>query len=224
MRRRRARGWTGLPLRARAEPPGLAVRFELDIDPAVWFLEDDGYELAVFHSHPTDSARPSRTDIANIGLWAGRPYLILSGQPESSPAGVSSTASRSRLRSLLRDRERPVHEVLVRVALVAVLPGGSVRTTVFFPTNPTFVIFLFMPGPIRWKSCEDDLSLTVIEYLPAVSVFTRLPAGDFNEIVKLGPTVPTSGFAFASATVTPATRAMQSAAATRAGRRILRPG
>lgn len=53
-------------------------RFELDIDPAVWFLEDDGYELAVFHSHPTDSARPSRTDIANIGLWAGRPYLILS--------------------------------------------------------------------------------------------------------------------------------------------------
>ena len=37
-----------------------------------------GYELAVFHSHPTDSAEPSRTDIANIGLWEGRPYLILS--------------------------------------------------------------------------------------------------------------------------------------------------
>jgi len=53
-------------------------RFELDVDPTVWFLEDDGYELAVFHSHPTESARPSRTDIANIGLWAGRPYLILS--------------------------------------------------------------------------------------------------------------------------------------------------
>lgn len=53
-------------------------RFELDIDPAVWFLEDEGYELAVFHSHPTDSPRPSRTDLANVGLWQGRPYLILS--------------------------------------------------------------------------------------------------------------------------------------------------
>ena len=47
-------------------------------DPLDFFLEDEGYELAVFHSHPTDSPRPSRTDIENIGLWAGRPYLILS--------------------------------------------------------------------------------------------------------------------------------------------------
>jgi proteasome lid subunit RPN8/RPN11 len=27
-------------------------RYELEIDPDVWFLEDEGYELAVFHSHP----------------------------------------------------------------------------------------------------------------------------------------------------------------------------
>ncbi len=54
-------------------------RFELrPRDPLDFFLEDEGYELAVFHSHPTDSARPSRTDIANIGQWAGRPYVILS--------------------------------------------------------------------------------------------------------------------------------------------------
>jgi proteasome lid subunit RPN8/RPN11 len=54
-------------------------RFELrPRDPMDFFLEDEGYELAVFHSHPTDSARPSRTDIANIGQWEGRPYLILS--------------------------------------------------------------------------------------------------------------------------------------------------
>jgi [CysO sulfur-carrier protein]-S-L-cysteine hydrolase len=46
-------------------------RFELDVDPAVWFLEDDGYELAVFHSHLSAPARPSRTDIENIGLWEG---------------------------------------------------------------------------------------------------------------------------------------------------------
>ena len=53
-------------------------RFELDVDPDVWFLEDDGYELAVFHSHVSAPARPSRTDVENIGLWEGRPYLILS--------------------------------------------------------------------------------------------------------------------------------------------------
>jgi proteasome lid subunit RPN8/RPN11 len=61
--------------RNRAASP---YRFELDLDPAVWFLEDDGYELAVFHSHLSAPARPSRTDVENIGLWEGRPYLILS--------------------------------------------------------------------------------------------------------------------------------------------------
>ena len=55
-------------------------RFELDVDPETWFLEDEGYELAVFHSHPSSPARPSRTDVENIGLWEGRPYLILSLQ------------------------------------------------------------------------------------------------------------------------------------------------
>ena len=28
--------------------------------------------------HPTDKAEPSRTDVENIGLWQGKPYLILS--------------------------------------------------------------------------------------------------------------------------------------------------
>jgi proteasome lid subunit RPN8/RPN11 len=53
-------------------------RFELDVDPETWFLEDEGYELAVFHSHLSAPPRPSRTDVENIGLWAGRPYLIYS--------------------------------------------------------------------------------------------------------------------------------------------------
>jgi proteasome lid subunit RPN8/RPN11 len=52
-------------------------RFELDIDPEVWFAEDEGYELAVFHSHPASEPRPSRTDLERIGLWEDRPYLIL---------------------------------------------------------------------------------------------------------------------------------------------------
>jgi proteasome lid subunit RPN8/RPN11 len=55
-------------------------RFDMRVtDPGLVIdLEDEGYELAVFHSHPTDKAEPSRTDIANIGLYEGRPYLILS--------------------------------------------------------------------------------------------------------------------------------------------------
>lgn len=56
---------------------GSPYRFELEIDPEVWFAEDEGYELAVFHSHPASPPRPSRTDIERIGLWEGRPYLIL---------------------------------------------------------------------------------------------------------------------------------------------------
>ena len=51
-------------------------RYELDVDPEVWFLEDDGYDLAVFHSHPETEPRPSRTDLENIGLWQGKPYVI----------------------------------------------------------------------------------------------------------------------------------------------------
>ncbi len=57
-----------------AESP---YRFELEVEPEAWFLEDEGYELAVFHSHLSSPPRPSRTDVENIGLWQGRPYLIL---------------------------------------------------------------------------------------------------------------------------------------------------
>jgi proteasome lid subunit RPN8/RPN11 len=51
-------------------------RFELEIDPETWFLEDDGRQLAVFHSHLSSPPHPSRTDVENIGLWEGRPYFI----------------------------------------------------------------------------------------------------------------------------------------------------
>jgi proteasome lid subunit RPN8/RPN11 len=64
-----------VPGRNRAASP---YRFELEVDPETWFLEDEGYELAVFHSHPSSPPRPSRTDVESIGLWEGRPYVILS--------------------------------------------------------------------------------------------------------------------------------------------------
>jgi [CysO sulfur-carrier protein]-S-L-cysteine hydrolase len=54
-------------------------RFELEFDdPEIWFAEDEGYDLAVFHSHVSAPARPSRTDVENIGLWQGKPYLVYS--------------------------------------------------------------------------------------------------------------------------------------------------
>jgi len=56
-----------------AESP---YRFELDVPPDTWFLEDEGFELAMFHSHLSSPPRPSRTHVENVGLWVGRPYLI----------------------------------------------------------------------------------------------------------------------------------------------------
>jgi [CysO sulfur-carrier protein]-S-L-cysteine hydrolase len=54
-------------------------RFELEFDdPEIWFAEDEGYDLAVFHSHVSTPARPSRTDVENIGLWEGKLYLVYS--------------------------------------------------------------------------------------------------------------------------------------------------
>jgi [CysO sulfur-carrier protein]-S-L-cysteine hydrolase len=62
-------------------------RFELELDdPELWFAEDEGYELAVFHSHLSAPARPSRTDVENIGLWAKRPYLVYSLQHDDLAA------------------------------------------------------------------------------------------------------------------------------------------
>jgi proteasome lid subunit RPN8/RPN11 len=47
------------------------------VEPEVWFLEHEGYELAVFHSHPASPPRPSRADLERAGLWASRRWLIL---------------------------------------------------------------------------------------------------------------------------------------------------
>ena len=62
-------------------------RFELEFDdPEIWYAEDDGYELAVFHSHVSAPAQPSRTDVENIGLWEGKPYLVYSLQKDDLAA------------------------------------------------------------------------------------------------------------------------------------------
>ena len=35
-------------------------------------------DQAVVHSHVSAPPRPSRTDVENVGLWQGKPYLIYS--------------------------------------------------------------------------------------------------------------------------------------------------
>ena len=52
-------------------------RYELQVPPDTWFLEDEGYELAVFHSHVSSPPRPSRTDVENIGPLGGTSSLYL---------------------------------------------------------------------------------------------------------------------------------------------------
>jgi proteasome lid subunit RPN8/RPN11 len=65
-----------LPATNRAASP---YRFELEPrNPLDFFLEDEGFDLGVVHSHLASPARPSRTDVENIGLWAGRLYVIYS--------------------------------------------------------------------------------------------------------------------------------------------------
>ena len=54
----------------------VGIARSLAVEPEIWFLDDEGYELAVFHSHPETEPRPSRTDQELSGLWGGRTFLI----------------------------------------------------------------------------------------------------------------------------------------------------
>ena len=54
-------------------------RFELYLDPERWAdIGDSELDQAVVHAHLSSPPRPSRTDVENIGLWEGKPYLIYS--------------------------------------------------------------------------------------------------------------------------------------------------
>ena len=48
-------------------------------DPGTLFLEDDGFELGLFHSHVSSPAKPSKTDVESAREdWPDRPFLIYS--------------------------------------------------------------------------------------------------------------------------------------------------
>ena len=77
LRARPVRGRRGRGVRPGPQRVPSPYHFELEIDPFVWAdLNDRDGAQAVFHSHVSSPPRPSRTDVQNIGLWAGQPYLI----------------------------------------------------------------------------------------------------------------------------------------------------
>lgn len=55
------------------------VTFELVLpDPLILSeMADDGLDLGVFHTHPGGWAEPSYTDLLNVGVWLGQPYMIM---------------------------------------------------------------------------------------------------------------------------------------------------
>ena len=54
-------------------------RFELYLDPSVWAdIGDRDIDQGVVHSHLSSPPYPSRTEVENIGLWVGKPYLLYS--------------------------------------------------------------------------------------------------------------------------------------------------
>ena len=52
--------------------------------------------------------------------------------------------------------------------------------------------FLIDPGPLRWKLCSIELSVTVMSYVPGSRCDTPVPSGFFSEMLKPGPTTPVS--------------------------------
>ncbi len=78
-------------------------RFELFIDPAEW--ADIEHDQAVVHSHVSSPPRPSRTDVENIGLWEGKPYLIYCVKDDDLAAWTIADGEISSL--ALADRSSP---------------------------------------------------------------------------------------------------------------------
>ncbi len=85
-------------------------------------------------------------------------------------------------------------------------PFFSVSVHVVEPLNVTDV-FLFTPGPVRWKLWIFDLSAILKTYFPALSLLTFLPPW-VSEIVNPGPTVPVSVGVLASAAGTASSAAV----------------
>ena len=71
--------------RARNIAEQATIRFEVDPRDLlhVFKLEDNGWEMGIYHSHPRSPAYPSATDVGHARRWPGIYHLIVSlRQPE----------------------------------------------------------------------------------------------------------------------------------------------
>jgi len=69
-------------------------RFTLFLEPGRWAdIGDTELDQAVVHSHPSSAPMPSRTDVENIGLFEGRPYLIYSVRDDALAAWTIANGS-----------------------------------------------------------------------------------------------------------------------------------
>ncbi len=93
-------------------------RFELEVDPETWFLEDEGYELAVFHSHPSSAAAPLAHGCRERGA------LAWPAVPDPRPAHRRAGRLADRPR-----RRRAAPARLVGNAPPASKPGGGHERT-----------------------------------------------------------------------------------------------
>jgi [CysO sulfur-carrier protein]-S-L-cysteine hydrolase len=65
----------------RKSPYGYEMDYESKREAA--FLEDDGYDVAIYHSHPRSEAEPSQTDI-NLAKYSYWLHVIISLKDEPS--------------------------------------------------------------------------------------------------------------------------------------------
>ena len=69
-------------------------RFTLFLEPGRWAdIGDTELDQAVVHSHPASAPMPSRTDVENIGLFEGKPYLIYSVRDDALAAWTIANGS-----------------------------------------------------------------------------------------------------------------------------------
>ncbi len=165
-------------------------RYELQVPPETWFLEDEGYELAVFHSHVSSPPRPSRTDVENIGLWEGKPYLILSLRTGRTRRLADHRRADRAGGRLLGDREAAAHHLRMRVATELVGADLEASPSMSGCPRSRCPSSCSRPGPNRWKLWNELWSEMTNLRDPGLACVTLAPLAFLSVIVEGAATVP----------------------------------
>ena len=145
-----------------ATRPSSPYRFELDVDPEVWFLEDDGYELAVFHSHPASPAaavahrRREHRALGRAALPDPRPAAATAAGDRDGASLHESNGGRISRRSQPAARRVTCLALTVKLPFIWLecgsqtkrcLPFLSLTVQVFVSTSATVVVAVHSPAP-----------------------------------------------------------------------------